>query len=57
MEPEIRYVRSTDGTNIATWTLGAGPPLVVTATFGFNTMQLAWEFPGFRAIWGSRRAT
>lgn len=29
MEPAIRYVRSADGTSIATWTLGAGPPLVV----------------------------
>lgn len=49
MEPEIRYVRSADGTRIAVWTLGTGPPLVCTPGNGFGTMQIAWEFPGLRA--------
>jgi len=49
MEPEIRYVRSADGTRIATWTLGSGPPLIVAPSFAFGTMQIAWEFPGLRA--------
>ena len=51
MEPEIRYVRSADGTNIATWTLGAGPPLLVTPGLGHATMQISWEHPGVRAQW------
>jgi class 3 adenylate cyclase len=49
MEPEIRYVRSADGTRIAMWTMGAGPPLVCTPGNGFGTMQIMWEFPGVRA--------
>jgi class 3 adenylate cyclase/pimeloyl-ACP methyl ester carboxylesterase len=49
MEPEIRYVRSADGTRIAMWTLGAGPPVVCTPGNGFGTMQIGWEFPGLRA--------
>jgi class 3 adenylate cyclase len=49
MEPEIRYVRSADGTSIATWTWGSGPFLLAVPGFGFGTVQIAIEFPGFRA--------
>jgi class 3 adenylate cyclase len=48
MEPTIRYVRSADGTRLATWTLGSGPPLVFVAAPAFGTMETLWEGPDAR---------
>jgi class 3 adenylate cyclase len=48
VEPEIRYVRSADGTSIATWSFGSGPPLVVPMPPPGMTMQLHWDIPEVR---------
>ena len=48
MEPTIRYVRSADGTRLATWTLGSGPPLVWVAAPAFGTVETLWEVPDSR---------
>lgn len=48
MEPTIRYVRSADGTRLATWTFGVGPPLVFVAPPAFGTMEVLWEVPDAR---------
>jgi class 3 adenylate cyclase len=47
MEPEIRYVRSADGTSIATWRFGMGPPLVVPMA-AYATLQMHWRIPDAR---------
>jgi class 3 adenylate cyclase/pimeloyl-ACP methyl ester carboxylesterase len=47
MEPEIRYVRSADGTSIATWKFGAGSPLVVPM-LPLAPLQLHWCIPEVR---------
>lgn len=58
MEPTIRYVRSADGTRLATWTFGSGPPLVFVPPPAFGTMETLWEVLDSRRgleILGSRR--
>ena len=42
MEPRIQYARTSDGVNIAFWTLGKGPPLV-TGPGGISHCQLEWN--------------
>jgi class 3 adenylate cyclase len=42
MEPEIRYTRTTDGVNIAYWTLGSGRPLVYLPPTAQH-VQLDWR--------------
>lgn len=48
MEPQISYVTSSDGTRIATWTLGSGRPLVIAASVWFSSIQSNWQVPSFR---------
>src|SRR5262249_27634303 len=48
VEPTIRYVRSADGTRLATWTFGSGPPLVWVAAPAFGTVETLWEVPDAR---------
>jgi class 3 adenylate cyclase len=48
MEPQISYVTSSDGTRIATWTLGSGRPLVIAANVWFSSIQSNWQVPSFR---------
>lgn len=55
MEPRIQYCRTSDGVNIAYWTLGEGRP-VVNLPFSPGThIQLEWEDPDFRR-WYERMA-
>ena len=57
MEPQIRYVPSADGTNIAYWTLGeGGTPLVMSSPTTFNHLALEWEMPLARE-WYERLST
>ncbi len=48
MEPRIQYAKTTDGVNIAFWSLGSGPPLVVLP-FIYSHLQLEWQQPEIRA--------
>src|SRR5262245_27844256 len=41
-EPQIRYVRSADGTKIATATVGEGRPLVLPFQIPTGTIELNW---------------
>jgi len=50
MEPQIRYVRSADGTKIALSTLGEGQPLVWMGSIGFSSMDLQWRLPSREGI-------
>ena len=41
MEPRIQYAKTSDGVNIAYWTLGSGgTPLVLLPWIPFNHVQL-----------------
>src|SRR3989304_1516758 len=54
MEPRIRYAQTTDGVNIAFWTLGEGLPFVCMPAM-FSHVQLEWQYPGVRR-WYERLA-
>lgn len=47
-EPRIQYARAKDGTSIAFWALGEGPPLVLAPTTPFSHAQLEWTMPECR---------
>ncbi len=51
MEPQIRYVRSADGTSIAAHRLGEGgvPLIVVPALVNLGTFNNSWQVPDIRA--------
>ena len=46
--PPIQYCRSEDGTNIAWWSLGEGPPVLVPIGIFVSHIALEWEVPSFR---------
>lgn len=48
MFPHVRYVKSSDGTSIAYWTLGSGGPLVLGPLLPLCHLQLEWEIPQLR---------
>lgn len=50
MEPQIQYVRSADGTTIATHRLGHGgtPLVVVSIPFSIGTFSTHWRMPDMR---------
>jgi class 3 adenylate cyclase len=50
MEPQIRYVRSADGTKIATATAGDGPHLVMIPPTPFSSIEGEWAMPLERAV-------
>ena len=52
MEPEIRYCKTRDGVNIAYYTIGRGPALVVTRIPTGHT-RLEWGIPSTRAMYES----
>ena len=54
MEPRIQYAKTSDGVNIAFWTLGEGPPLMHIPLV-FPHLQLEWQIPKIRA-WCERLA-
>jgi len=41
--PPIQYAKTADGVNIAFWTLGEGPPLVILPNVFGSHVQLEWE--------------
>ena len=47
MQPQVRYVKSSDGVRIAVWTLGEGQPLVLLPWFG-SSIEGDWELPEVR---------
>jgi len=48
MEPRIQYAKTTDGVNIAFWTLGEGVPVVHMSQLPWSHIQLEWQDPGWR---------
>jgi len=43
MEPRIQYAKTSDGVNIAFWTLGEGMPVVEMPAGEFSHIQLEWQ--------------
>ncbi len=43
MEPRIQYAKTSDGVNIAYWTLGEGMPVVEMPAGEFSHIQLEWQ--------------
>ena len=51
MEPRIQYAKTSDGVNIAYWTLGSGLPLVqVSGVLGHTHRE--WEVGGEMVVFG-----
>ncbi len=48
MEPQIQYAKTSDGVNIAYWTLGEGEPLVYMPWAPFGHIELEWQNPEHR---------
>ena len=51
MEPRIQYAKTSDGVNIAYWTLGEGIPLVIPPILHGSHIQMEWEMPARRALY------
>ncbi len=51
MEPRIQYAKTSDGVNIAYWTLGEGePPLVCMPRLPVSHLQLEWQNLEYRRM-------
>ncbi len=48
MEPRIQYAKTSDGVNIAYWTMGEGEPLVYMPLGPFSHIQVEWQWPAWR---------
>ncbi|MDO8612260.1 MAG: adenylate/guanylate cyclase domain-containing protein [Dehalococcoidia bacterium] len=48
MEPRIRYAKTSDGVDIAFWTLGEGPPLVYMPMIPNSHLQVEWQLDACR---------
>ena len=48
MEPRIQYAQTSDGVNIAFWTIGEGIPFVHMPMAAFSHGELEWQFPEVR---------
>ena len=49
-QPEIRYCKTSDGVNIAYWTMGEGPALFyMPFSPVFSHIQMEWQIPEMRA--------
>jgi class 3 adenylate cyclase len=55
MEPQIQYAKTSDGVNIAYFTLGEGVPLVVMP-MQFGDMESEWRLPDNRGVFVQRLA-
>jgi class 3 adenylate cyclase len=47
--PPIQYARTEDGVNIAYWSLGEGPPLLILNRPVNSHLELEWHVPSIRA--------
>lgn len=55
--PPIQYARTEDGVNIAYWTLGSGPSVIVADTVGLSHLTLEWEVPAMRRYYNNLAET
>jgi class 3 adenylate cyclase/pimeloyl-ACP methyl ester carboxylesterase len=50
MEPRIQYAKTSDGVNIAFWSIGEGTPLIHLAPNAFGHIQMEWQIADNR-VW------
>jgi len=55
MQPQIRYVESSDGARIAYTVIGSGPPLVIMPVLPGTHLEMDWQLPD-RQEWYTRLA-
>jgi len=55
MEPRIQYAKTSDGVNIAFWTLGEAMPLVYMPEHPWSHIEIEWQIPEIRR-WYERLA-
>jgi class 3 adenylate cyclase/pimeloyl-ACP methyl ester carboxylesterase len=48
--PPIKYARTSDGVNIAYFTIGQGPPLVLVHAIPYAHLEMEWADPGYRSF-------
>ncbi|MDO8616967.1 MAG: hypothetical protein Q7T33_14745 [Dehalococcoidia bacterium] len=48
MEPRIQYAKTSDGVNIAFWTMGEGMPLIHMPPIPWSHLQAEWRNPEYR---------
>jgi class 3 adenylate cyclase len=53
--PPIQYAKTSDGVNIAYFTIGEGPPLMVVHAIPYSHLEFEWADPGYRS-WDQRLA-
>jgi len=49
--PEVRYITSSDGVSIACWSVGEGPPIIISHNFSLSHAELEWEIPLLRGFY------
>jgi class 3 adenylate cyclase len=49
--PPIQYARTEDGVNIAYWTLGEGPVLLIPPPHPFGHLQIEWSMEPYRVAY------
>jgi pimeloyl-ACP methyl ester carboxylesterase len=50
-ETAVRYVRSSDGVNIAYWARGSGHPFVQMPSLPVSNLQIEWRSRRYRSWW------
>ena len=49
MDPAIRFSRTSNGVNIASWAIGEGPTLVAMPSLPWSHIQMEWSIPAMRS--------
>jgi class 3 adenylate cyclase len=49
MDPRVQYARTSDGVNIALWSLGEGQPLLFMPSMPVSHIESEWQIPEWRA--------
>lgn len=49
MEPRIQYAKTSDGVNIAFWSLGEGLPVIMIPPIPWSNLQTEWRYPACRS--------
>ncbi len=48
-QPHIQYAKTSDGVNIAFWSIGEGLPVIMTAAIPWGNLESEWRYPAFRS--------
>jgi class 3 adenylate cyclase len=48
VEPRVQYTRTSDGVNLAFWSIGDGQPLVIMPSLPMSHIEFEWQIPEWR---------